>query len=235
MNDAARILEDGLAGYALDEEKTSGAYESTGAHGRATLKKCVARLYRLYGEREDARSVIRRFRDGFTAETHDAPAAFALIVCSASHPRPSSLLAATLPALLAGAPLFPCLLPDPREAFHAPLAAALELAGADPVRIVPEDVLVGILRQIAEPRAGRIVLLGPPPPAPALAAYAHAEAVPCLSLVPPAPRFPRGRETRPDDGPFPFLELDDAHRDLCVLPDLEPSWFRARGLKLYAS
>jgi hypothetical protein len=40
---------------------------------------------------------------------------------------------------------------------------------------------------------------------------------------------------RPDGGPFPFLELDAAHADLRVLPDLDPAWFRARRLKIYAS
>jgi hypothetical protein len=250
MHDAARILEDGLAGYALDEETAATAYESTGERGRATLKQCIARLYRFYGEREAARTVTRRFRDGFTVETRETPAAFALIVCSAARPCPAFLAAATLPALLAGAPVFPCLLPDPARPLHAPLAAALELAGADPARIVPEEVLPTLLNKIADPRAGRILLLGPPAPAPALAAYAHAHAVPCLSLAPPAPRIVLAQESRPDaerrprpapdrvcpgDGPLSFLELDAAHADLCVLPDLDPAWFRARRLKIYAS
>jgi hypothetical protein len=250
MYDAARILEDGLAGYALDEEAAATAYESTGERGRATLKQCIARLYRVYGEREAARTVTRRFRDGFTVETHEAPAAFALIVCSAAYPRQASLAAATLPALLAGAPVFACLLPDPAQPLHAPLAAALELAGADPARIVPEDVLTTLLKKIADPRSGRILLLGPPAPAPNLAAYAHAHAVPCLSLAPPAPRTvpaqvsrpdakrqPRAATGRvcPDADPLSFLELDAAHADLCVLPDLDPSWFRARSLKIFAS
>jgi hypothetical protein len=266
MHDAARILEDGLARYVLDEEQAANAYESTGDQGRATLKHCIARLYRFYGEREAARSVARCFRDGFTVETHETPAAFALIVCSAAYPCPASLAAATLPALLAGAPVFPCLLPDPSKPLHAPLAAALELAGADPARIVSEDVLPTLLKKIADPRAGRILLLGPPAPAPSLAAYAHAHAVPCLSLAPPAPRIALGRHlhpdaeqasyaeaeresptnverqpraekhhTRPDDALLPFLELDAAHADLRVLPDLDPAWFRARRLKIYAS
>jgi hypothetical protein len=262
MHDAARILEDGLAGYSLDEERAAAAYESTGERDRAALKHCIARLYRIYGECEAARSVVRRFRDGFTAETQETPAAFALVVCSAAHPCPASLLAATLPALLAGAPLFPCLLPGPSDTLHAPLAAALELAGADPARIVPEAVLLHLLRRIVAPSAGRIVLLGPPAPAPALAAYAHAEAVPCLSLAPPARLLPeettadvapdivdepstrllqeetphpRTKRTRPDGNPASVLELDAAHKNLCVLPDLDPGWFRARRLKIYAS
>jgi hypothetical protein len=228
MHDAAQILEDGLAGCALDEEQAANAYESTGERGRATLKQCIARLYRFYGEREATRSVTRRFRDGFTVETHETPAAFALIVCSAAHPCPASLTAVILPALTAGAPVFPCLLPDPAKPLHAPLAAALELAGVDPARIVPEDVLLSLLKKIAYPRAGRILLLGPPAPAPRLAAYAHAHAVPCLSLAPPVPR------TAPAQDPC-FLELDAAHADLRILPDLDPSWFRARRMNIHAS
>jgi hypothetical protein len=219
MPEAARILEDGLARYALDEGQAATAYESTGERGRAALKQCIARLYRIYGERETARSVTRCFRDGFTLETHEAPAAFALIVCSAAHPCPASMTAAILPALSAGAPVFPCLLPDAAKPLHAPLAAALELSGADPARIVPENVLVKLLEKIAAPGAGRILLLGPPAPAPALAAYAHAHAVPCLSLAQGAC----------------FPERDAAHAGLHIFPDLDPSWFRARRVNIHAS
>jgi hypothetical protein len=266
MPDAAHILEDGLARYALDEEQAANAYENTGEQGRAMLKQCIARLYRFYGERGTARSVTRCFRDGFTVETHETPAAFALIVCSAAHLCPAALTAAILPALSAGAPVFPCLLPDAAKPLHAPLATALELAGADPARIVPENVLINLLKKIADPGAGRILLLGPPAPAPTLAAYAHVHAVPCLSLAPPVPHIALRRQPRrdaeqetyaeaeqasradtarqhrpetsralPNDGPLPFLELDAAHADLRILPDLDPSWFRARRMNIRAS
>ncbi|MDR1945700.1 MAG: hypothetical protein LBQ51_00830 [Desulfovibrio sp.] len=242
MNEAARILEDRLESYALDEEEAAAAYESVGAQARAALKKCIARLYRIYGELDASRSVTRRFRDGFTLETHEVPAAFALIICSAAYPCPASLPAATLPALLAGVPLFPCFLPDREKSFPALSAVALELAGAGSARIVPENVLLNILRELADPRAGRLILLGPPAPAPALAAYAHAGAVPCLSLAPPLPRLRpeeenRSGTNRPATGGevLPFLELDAAHEDLRILPNLEPAWFRSRGLKIYSS
>jgi hypothetical protein len=102
---ALRLLESGLESRLIPEAAHAAAYAETGGRGRALLKKCIARLYRIFGESALNEEHSSRFREGFTLRAGEFPAAFALFACEAAHGSAPLCLAALLPALLAGAPV----------------------------------------------------------------------------------------------------------------------------------
>lgn len=106
--------------HRLDDALFAAAYDALNGRERASLKKCIARLHRVWGERPEAQSATRRYAEGFCLTENRAPAAFALIACPVDCASPAALLAALLPALLAGVrTLLPCFIRPENGDAHA--------------------------------------------------------------------------------------------------------------------
>ncbi|MDR3176835.1 MAG: hypothetical protein LBU06_09950 [Desulfovibrio sp.] len=230
---ALRLLESGLESRLVPEEDYAAAYAKTGGRGRALLKKHIARLYRIFGESALAEEHISRFREGFALRTGESPAAFALFVCEAAYGSAPLCLAALLPALLAGSPVLFCFVPG-RKRFPSPsLLAALELAGVEKSYLAPEAEILQTLRKTGRScRRGRAVLLGRPENSASIAAFAHANAMPCLSLTQPPPVIRGGLAAFPEEPGASTLTVDADHARFRLWPDLGPGWFRGRNLAL---
>lgn len=147
------------------------AYAALGARERALLKTCIARLHRIWGESPE-RAFSRVEHRAFCLEREERPAETAVFVCAASYPHPAALLAAIMPAVLAGAarilPLF--VASAAGAAVSPPLLAALELAGVERAFLPDEQSALDALRLL---RPERLVLLGDDPFCGRLAALAR--------------------------------------------------------------
>ncbi|MDR2161268.1 MAG: hypothetical protein LBO77_03915 [Desulfovibrio sp.] len=205
--------------HALDESLWGVAYEDLNSREVSRLKLCTARLCALWGERPLSRSLTLRHAAGFTAKWEWETAAYALILCPAEQDQAERLLAACLPAILAGVDMvLPCFLT--KGAGRPPagrMLAALELAGIERAVLVSEkEALRGLALLRGLPGAGRLVFLGPASQAEPFILAAHRLSLPCLA--------PAGAE--------PCLALDEAHAGIWVWPDLSPEWFCRRRLSL---
>ena len=128
------ILPARLEAHGIDDTVFEHAYEAVGAENRAALKHGIAVLHAYWGEREASRLRTRVFRQGFCVEEEDAPAPYALLVCSAAYAHPARLLAALMPAVLAGVPLIlPCFVPE-AEGAERHLSAQVVAAGLSPAK-----------------------------------------------------------------------------------------------------
>ncbi len=180
--------------YALHDECMGAAYKSLSGQSRAVLKKCIARLYRLWGECSGRERLLRHFADDFCLEQEEFPASCALFVCDAAYRHPAALLAAIMPALLAGVKeILPCFVSSSQNAPspdwrlpHAFLLAALELAGVEQAFHTSLPALEEFLRMFSAKHSnGRLVLLGDAPFGEDLLLRAHSENLRCRSLVHP--------------------------------------------------
>jgi len=218
-----------LDAHALADSVMAGAYEALRGEEWAVLKKCIARQHVVWGEYATRESRTRSFRQGFGLVEDDAPAAYALLVCEASHPFPAAFIAALMPALLAGvSAVLPCFIPaedkEPdRQGISASLLGALELAGVERAFAAPEAevrVLAELLR--ADGGSGRMVLLGGQGFAESLVLPAHRAGVVCRAL------------RLEDDGDAVGLRRDAAHEDVWFWPELGPNWFRTRRMRIFS-
>lgn len=234
-SDSSTFLPDAwLRGHALDEGVQAAAYERVGGQGRASLKKCIARLYRIWGQDNASEEHSRCFCEGFGLRTRSAPAAFAIVACECGCPSPAAFLAALMPAILAGVgAVHPCFLSSGSAQTAtpaAPLLAALELAGLEQSYAASENSL---LKAMEAGRAGagegRLVLLGGRGFGEGPALFALRAGMPVQSLTPP----PDNAAGERDEG-APFLSLDGAHEDVWVWPSLPPDWFRTKRMALFA-
>lgn len=248
-----------LDAHLLDDSLSAGAYEALSSEERAVLKKCIARLHVVWGERPARQSRSRSFRQGFGVIEDDAPATYALLVCEASHPSPAAFLAALMPALLGGvSEILVCFVfPQGRAAspsgIPAPLLGALELAGVERAFAASEAEVLALAEMLrAGSGRGRIVLLGAPGFGESLALHAHRCGVVCRSLTQPTlyysgrlcaiveQRFmeacadPADSADCPDDDDSMVLQLDAAHEDVWFWPRLGPDWFRTRRMRVFS-
>ena len=147
------------------------------------------------------------------------PAPYSLIVCPSDYPHAEGLLAAFMPAVLAGVPLIlPCLagqgLP---EGIGKDLLAALELAGAEECVLADgAAVLQGLSMLYASLGIGRLVLLEQPQGWKDLALWALERGMPVLSLKRERTAF----------------SADAFHQGVWAWPELGPDWFRTRALTM---
>lgn len=166
---------DWLNAHVVPDDAMAEAYESLGNEGRAVLKKCIARLYRLWGEMPLRQQNSTRFSEDFCVEVNDVPSPYALFICEASYASPAALLAALMPAVLAGVGnLLPCFVPDENSGAHgdtagsdtclpvaAPLLAALELAGVERAFCASTEQSEKLLSLLYEEEGpGCLVILG---------------------------------------------------------------------------
>ena len=250
----------GLLSHAVDDRHMAEAYEALGAKPRATLKKCIARLHRFWGESPKRSLLLRTPAEGFCVEREDVPADFALIVCAADYSHPTAFLAAIMPAVLAGVPaVLPLFIHRETPGNDAspqsdtlpcfPLLAALELAGVERAFALDEAAALAALRELQTDR-GRLLFIGERPFGDSLALYAHQSGMLFRSLLQP-PRYHSerlGRIAKPvfvTEDSFgaaaegcsaasgePSLLLGPDQEDLWFWPDLEPAWFRLYRARL---
>lgn len=246
-----------FAEHAIEDTRMAEAYESLGDKGRAILKKCVARHYDVWGERPQREVESRMFRQGFGVELTQIPAPWALIVCDADYPSPAALVAAIMPALLAGvSQLIPCFLPV-GGGISAPLLASLELAGVEEAYAAEEGEAISLARALTEEKGkGRIVLLGRGSSFESLALFAHRADIHCRSLT-GMPRYYSSRLCAvaehcfdgpqygpdaleepevvcPQDPDAMFLHLDASHESVWFWPSVGPDWFRSKRMRFYS-
>lgn len=248
--------------HALHDDSFAEAYDALNGAERAVLKKCIARLYQVWGETPPKESRTRAFIQGFGLEESSAPVPYVLLVCELSYPSPAAFLAALMPALLAGVePVLPCFVParDGGGMRHVPAAllAALELAGVERAFLAADDAVQDFFTSLSgRNAAGRLVLLGGAACGESLALEAHRKGLPCRSLT-GLPRYfsvrldeaaeqcfrPRssgaagGNAIPPDDAGDEdglFLSLDAGHEDIWVWPDLGPDWFRTKRMRFFS-
>ncbi len=159
-------LPDWLDGCRVPDSECAGAYEAMPARRRALLKKQIAALHALWGAGLEAGTTLeRRLSSGLTIRERREPADWALFLMSGDFRSAPCLVAAVLPALLAGVfRILPCVLRKGKEPPAAPeVLAALDLLGQDQVFQLSEaqaaELLDGLI-QAGRPDSGRLVLLG---------------------------------------------------------------------------
>ncbi len=179
--------DDGLEALRLDETDAAHqarAYEAASAAQLARLKTAVAFQFHWHGEAPlEARRSERGTR-GFAHEAAECPVPWALAVLDPAHSAPARLLAALLPAVLAGVRRILILcpaLPSPAN------CVALEIAGLEDVFVTPDTMPLALLRKLAAEGQGRLLLFPARehPLWPALEAAAREARIPCRTDAPP--------------------------------------------------
>lgn len=149
-----------LDSWRMDDAHAAQAYEQTPAPRRALLKTAIALHVQLWGEApaEEIRRVASSAR-GFVHARADRPAAWTLAVVDPAHAAPARLLAALLPAALAGVEAIMVVFPERQPT--PPLSVALELAGLENVYVLPATANPGlpdVVRELAARAEGRMLL-----------------------------------------------------------------------------
>ncbi len=146
----------------------AAAYDAVGAPRRAELKLALARLAACLGEIPAGVDVSSRaMRQGFHLMEARRTADFTVIFWDAPYAGPTRILAALMPAILAGVPhILACRVRAAGDAapFPAPVLAALELASQELTADISPDQARDLMRHCGALRragqAGRAVFLG---------------------------------------------------------------------------
>ncbi len=142
--------------FRAGDDVFAAAWEEVGAQDRALLKTAIAFQFHLWGVRDSLETGERSApREGFRTVVHSIPAPWTLALRARGYASPARLLAARLPAVLAGTrPAVVCL-SDPPDG----IAAALELAGIDDLFVMHETNARRLLGDLCAASAeGRLAL-----------------------------------------------------------------------------
>ncbi|SBV97474.1 conserved hypothetical protein [uncultured delta proteobacterium] len=182
----------------------AAAYDALAPEERAAVKTAIARMAAVHGT-EDAVSgrCSRVMRQGFRLHAASRPAPWAVVLWDEAYAGPTRVLAALVPAMLAGVPdILACRVRRDGAPFPQPLLAALELAGQELVMDAsPEDAAGFVTRCCeADPR-GRLVLLGRDPVFETISRLAAERGTPVLRYAAPVRiGIPAGSVARPAPG-----------------------------------
>jgi hypothetical protein len=151
--------------FRIADATFAAAYDALGDKRRSVLKKWISQLYLFWGrERSLCRTQIQQWDQGVTTHECVRPLDWTLFVLSPDFSSPAQLLAALLPALLAGVPRVVVAREEAEIPFPAPLLACMELAGQE---LVLEMNAASILEMtgamFAESRRGKVCFLGKSP------------------------------------------------------------------------
>ncbi len=139
-------LPDWLEACRPDDGLYADAYEGTPAELRALLKTAIAfafhRWPRMDGERSEERLCTRA---GFRHAERSRPADWVLAVLGAGFSSPARLLAALIPAVIAGAGRIVIVSEAP---FSSAVCTALELAGLEDSFLVDAEALPGLYEDL---------------------------------------------------------------------------------------
>lgn len=151
----------------LSDEAFGRAYDELTAAERAYIKtaitRCIAALGSCACPESPVTSSRRIMRQGFSLQEEVRPADWALILWDGRYSGWVRILAALLPAILAGVPnILACRLALPGAApFPAGVLASMELAGQEQVAEMGRDEALVLLAEcVRQSASGRVVLLG---------------------------------------------------------------------------
>ena len=139
------------------------AYDACSSEERASVKTAIARMAAVSGVADTVvRHTHARMRQGFSLHATSCPASWAMVLWDSAYTSPARVLAALMPAILAGVPnILVCRVVQDGTRFPQGLLAALELAGQELVaECGPEDALALVSRCCGEDARGRVILLG---------------------------------------------------------------------------
>ena len=145
-----------------DDRLAAAAYENSPAPLRALLKSAIALYFQLWGETpsETAHSV-RNAAAGFAWERAEGPVSWTLAVMDPAYASPARLLAALMPAVLAGVEMILLVWPDKPP---APVqSVALDLAGLENRYVMPSagdsaPTVTDLIRELTAQGEGRLLL-----------------------------------------------------------------------------
>jgi len=141
----------------------AAAYDTCTAEERAAVKTAIARTAAACGGAEDVSHQTRvRMRQGFSLYKVSRPASWTVILLDSTQASPARMLAALVPAILAGVPdIVVCRVVQDGTPFPQGLLAALELAGQELVmECGPKEALSLVAHCCKTDTHGRLVLLG---------------------------------------------------------------------------
>ncbi|MDR3073476.1 MAG: hypothetical protein LBV01_01965 [Deltaproteobacteria bacterium] len=179
-----------LEPHLLPDAAFAGAYDALTPEERAHIKTAIARFIAATAscgcpEAPVARSV-KTLRQGFCLHEHLRPADWAIIAWDADYAGPTRILAALLPAILAGVPaVLACrvVAEGISSPFPPAVLAALELAGQELVAVCsPQEALALVRASCGMAGSGRIALLGGDESLDRLAEAAREKGAPCRRL-----------------------------------------------------
>ena len=138
------------------------AYDAVSSEERAVIKAAVARMVTVQEKAEAlSRHSVTVVRQGFALHERTCPVSWVIVLWDAAYAGPTRVLAALLPAMLAGVPNILACRVGGSGAFPAPLLAALELAGQELVAECAPGVALDIVKACCEADGrGRVVCLG---------------------------------------------------------------------------
>ena len=140
----------------------AAAYDACASEERAALKTAIARTATVCGVAGDVSHRVRVMRQGFSLREISCPASWTILVLDGVQTGPARMLAALMPAILAGVPdILVCRVVRDSTPFPQGLLAALELAGQERVmECGPEDALALVSSCCKQDARGRLILLG---------------------------------------------------------------------------
>lgn len=167
------------------------AYDALTPQQRACIKTGIARMAAMEdGGHPAAERSDRTMRQGFSLHAQTRPADWAVVMWDPACAGASRILAALLPAMLAGVPnILACCAAEGGKAVLPPsILAALELAGQELVAVLPPEDILTLVSHCCEPGmssrvAGRLVLLGAHPAFSDAARIAAGRDTPCRRMA----------------------------------------------------
>ena len=149
--------------FLVADDVFAQAYDACSPEQRAVFKTAIARTAAVCGV-GDARvfQSQSRMRQGFSCHSLSHPAPWVVLVWDGAYASPARVLAALVPAMLAGVPnILACRVVRDGTPFPQSILAALELAGQERVmECRPEDVQTLVAACCGTDARGRLILLG---------------------------------------------------------------------------
>ncbi|MCC8193064.1 MAG: histidinol dehydrogenase [Deltaproteobacteria bacterium] len=139
------------------------AYDVLTPGERAVIKTAIARMAAVRGVAHSAsRRAATDMRQGFSLHESRGPVAWTVVLWDEAYAGPARVLAALVPAMLAGVPdILTCRVVRDGTPFPKPVLAALELAGQElAAECGPEDALDLAAHCCGQNARGRLILLG---------------------------------------------------------------------------
>lgn len=179
-----------LDAHLVTDSAFGAAYDALTPQQRACIKTGIARMAAVEdGGHPAAEQSHRSMRQGFSLHAQTRPADWAVIMWDSARAGASRILAALLPAMLAGVPnILACCPAEDGRAVPGPILAALELAGQELVAVLPPEDILTLVAHCCESGtssqiAGRLVLLGAHPVLGDAARIAAGRDTPCRRMA----------------------------------------------------
>ena len=152
-------LPDWLESFRPDDDLYANAYEGTPAGLRALLKTAIAfAFHRWKADADESHMQTKSLRAGFCRAETSRPADWVLAVVSEDFASPARLLAALVPAIIAGTGRIAVVSPAP---FAPAVSTALELSGLEDSFVLDDARTADLYEDLrAASSDGRVIVLG---------------------------------------------------------------------------